>query len=356
MTAVDLDQIDVEGSGDRPVPFQADGGYTLAGAMMLIGLLGFAGMLLGVLASLVSKWFYLIVLFPMAIGLGVGWIGAYGIRRFQIRTPLLCGLAGFCAGCFAMLAMHYTDFRREMAFRADHFTAQEIEVARRVDEIRRDPNAPAEDKALGKELRGEPLVLKMLQIRTFWDYVDYNAERGVELRRTGRGQGFNLGHTGSYIYWGVEILIVAGVAYGVMKSMAEEPFCAICDAWKVEQEFPGVGGSPQELAAALTAGNLVKVQECLAGDGDTSIVNLWVCPNCEEDAPFEAGVKELVTNKKGEVAKKPLCLMTFPGDSLVEIRGIVFPYAAAAAFENSEESAVGTSPVSSALAPEQESA
>lgn len=352
MTAVDLDQMDVEGSGDRPVPYRADGGYTVAGGMMLIGLLGFAGMLLGILASVISKWFYLIVLFPMAIGLGVGGVGAFGIRRFQIRTPLLCGLAGFCGGVFAMLAMHYTDFRREMTFRGDHFTAHEIEVAARVEEIKNDPNASADDKALGKELRGEPLVLKMLQVRTFWDYMDYAAERGVELKRTGRGRGLNLGHAGSYIYWGVEVLIVAGVAFGIMKSTAEDPFCAICETWKVEQEFPGVGGAPQELAAALSAGNLARVQQHLAEEGATSLVNLWVCPNCEEDAPFEAGVKELVTNAKGEVSKKPRCLVTFPGESLAEVRGIVFPYAAAAAFESWEESAVGTTPTAPASEPE----
>jgi hypothetical protein len=362
MAAVD---INVQNEGDRgdssgygQIPFQADGGYSVPGALMLIGLLGFAGLLLGIVASIVSTWFYLIIVFPLLIGLGVGAVGAHGVRRFQIRTPVLCGLAGFCGGCLAMLAMHYTDFRREIAYRADHSTAREVEIASRIDEIKQDPATSPEDRSLAKEMEADPLYLKLLQVQTFGEYVDFNASRGVELRRTGRGQGVNLGYAGSYLYWVFEVLIVAGVALTIMKSAAKQPFCAICDTWKTEQEYPGVGGSPGEIAAALARGDFVAVQQQLAAEGESSVVNLWVCPNCEEDAPFEVEIKEIKTNTKGEAARKSLCLMTYPGEALIEVRGIVFPYAAAAAFGASDDSAIADAvpATSTEVAAEQESA
>ena len=345
MTAVDMDLMEQQKSGESSgygqIPFRADGGFSVPAALMLIGLLGLTGLFLGILASVVSKWFYLIIIFPLLIGLGVGVVGDYGVRRFQIRMPILCGFAAFFGGCLAMLAMHFTDFRREMAYRADHSTAREVEIASRIDEIKKDPAAfSPEDRSLAKEMESDPLYLKLLRVRTFGQYVDYNASRGVELRRTGRGQGVNLGYAGSYLYWICEVLIVAGVAFTTMKAASERPFCAICDTWKMEQEYPGVGGSPREIAKALSRGDFARVQQQLAAEGDSSVVNLWVCPNCEEDAPFEVGVKEIKADRKGEAGKKPLCLMTYPGEALIEVRGIVFPYAAAAAFGASDDSMV----------------
>jgi hypothetical protein len=298
-----------------PEPFVADGGYSFGGLMMLTGVLGFAGMILGILASWVSQYFYLIILFPCAIGFGVGLAGVFGIKQFKIRQPMLCGLAGCAAGVFAMLAMHYGDYRRLMSVRDEHIPAELQAVVRNLDAIKKDiANQPEETQQLVKELEADPEFLKVVKINTLWQHIDYKAHEGVELKGK-RGKGINIGYTGSYIYWGVEVLIVAGIALAVMKSSAEEPFCTDCESWKKEVEHGEVGGASADLAAAVREGDLPLAHAIASGPKGDSLITLWSCPNCGAEAPVDVAVKAVSTNSEGKVEKKDLCKVTYPPEA-----------------------------------------
>src|SRR3954468_19553980 len=91
-------------------PYQPDHGYTTGGLLMLIAALAGVGAVLGYIAHIISQWIYLIIVFPGLIGLGIGLVGTRMVTSGRIRNPWLGGLAGFGAGIFAMLVMHYCDY------------------------------------------------------------------------------------------------------------------------------------------------------------------------------------------------------------------------------------------------------
>src|SRR3954447_23944719 len=92
------------------MPYKPDGGYTVGGTLMLIAALAGVGAVLGYIAHIISQWIYLILVFPALIGLGIGLVGTRMVTTGRIRNPWLGGLAGFGAGIFAMLVMHYCDY------------------------------------------------------------------------------------------------------------------------------------------------------------------------------------------------------------------------------------------------------
>src|SRR5882724_503557 len=82
------------------VLYKPDGGYTIGGLLMLISTLAGVGAVLGYITHIVSQWFYLILLFPALIGLGIGLLGVRKVHAGRVRNPWLGGLAGFLAGIF----------------------------------------------------------------------------------------------------------------------------------------------------------------------------------------------------------------------------------------------------------------
>jgi DNA-directed RNA polymerase subunit M/transcription elongation factor TFIIS len=90
--------------------YQSDNGFNLAGVALMIILEVVAGVFLGAVASLISRLFYLILIFPAAIGMGVGMAGMAGVNIGKVRNVFATGLIGFLGGCVAMFAMHYGDY------------------------------------------------------------------------------------------------------------------------------------------------------------------------------------------------------------------------------------------------------
>src|SRR5687767_1597259 len=88
-------------------PYAPDGGATLAGAMSLIFGVVVAGAAMGYVVYLVSKAFYLIFIFPILIGVGLGWIAARVTKSGRVRNPLIGGLAGLLAAVVAMTTVRY---------------------------------------------------------------------------------------------------------------------------------------------------------------------------------------------------------------------------------------------------------
>jgi hypothetical protein len=69
-------------------------------------------------------------------------------------------------------------------------------------------------------------------------------------------KGTNLGYVGSYIYWGVELLILVGVSFAIMLGAASEPFCVQCETWKQERILGGVSPPADEAVDAINQGDL----------------------------------------------------------------------------------------------------
>ena len=91
-------------------PCQPDGGFTASGLITMLGVMFVAGAAVGFAAHFISQLFYLIIVFPVAIGLALGRSGVRLVKFANLRNPLLGGLAGLVGGAAAMMMMHYFDY------------------------------------------------------------------------------------------------------------------------------------------------------------------------------------------------------------------------------------------------------
>src|SRR5262249_8509816 len=144
------------------------------------------------LFGLVKKWLFLVIVFPLLIGLGEGGACLVGIRVGKLRHPALACVLGIFGGILTMFFVHFFFF---LFFR----------------------NAIAPGTAFAR-------------------FLNDLASVGVTISRTtGGGSGMNLGYVGTWIYWIVEVLIVAGVSGAFCWIWARRPFCTRCNTWKTSR-------------------------------------------------------------------------------------------------------------------------
>lgn len=330
--------------------YRPDGGFDLRGLVMLTCALILAGGVLGFVAHFISQWFYLIVMFPLAIGLGVGVAGAQVARIARVRNPWIGGLAGLAAGIFAMAMMHYFDYRTFHAQQAAVIAEDPEYVAM----IRSTPgeipfeddSAPAESttfavpKPIGPSVKEKEFreFVDAMRVQSFAGYIDHEARRGVELKSSHGGSGrsgSNLGYVGSYIYWIAETLIVAAVAFIAIRDQTRKPYCRACDAWRVERPVGTFAGNGALATAGVREGDLAK----LAAAGPSSegfgehVLHVARCAtNCAGEAP-EADVRleHVTAGAKGQPQKKTLAHATWPAATADRVLALFAPPAADAA-------------------------
>jgi hypothetical protein len=162
-------------------PYRPDGNAPFLGTLLTFAGLTGAGALVGTLAGFVHQWFYLVFLFPVVMGFAVGAAGMGLVKAFKLRNSLLAGLAAVLGGVTAETAMHYVDYQRYLGQWEERL-----------------PGTRGEFAAKGFGLP---------------QFIDFRAREGVALGslRPG-GKEMNLGYHGSYVFWGLEALLIAGVA------------------------------------------------------------------------------------------------------------------------------------------------
>jgi hypothetical protein len=277
-------------------PYQPDGGCPASGFLIaaITSLLG--AVVCAWLVSFVKQWLYLIVLFPLALGLAVGVAGNFGVRRGKVRNGLCAGLLGLVAGCLAMTAVHYFDYQRVL-----NELEQKNPVARQA----------------------------MIDLGfTFFKFVDMRAHDGVRIGKVGRGKdrGMNLGYVGSYIYWSLEMLGAGVVALALMYGTARAPFCNVCNTWKVERKLGQVAMPARQVEQAIVSGEIVRLADADFGDlKGQLVIKAAVCPNCGSDAPVDVRLEEIVVNAKGEQKATELAHVTYPGPALAVLESLAQP-------------------------------
>lgn len=271
-------------------PYQPDGGFSSGGSALMIAAAVVTGLVLGFLASMIRQWFYLVLLFPLGIGLAMGAVSIWAIKQGKIRSPMIAGVAGFFGGCTAMLAMHFFDYQRFLV-------------------------------AVEKEMPGARQVMEANGFG-FWQFMDVQAEEGVKLSRARGGnkdKGLNLGYTGSIIYWSIEALIVAGIAFAMARSSAGEPFCRQCRNWKETRTFGGLSIGTHAASTALTDGNLSAFYQALQApdlSSPTVVLQAAVCSGCVGSGAIDVKALEATQNDKGELQFNELVCVTYPGAAL----------------------------------------
>jgi hypothetical protein len=312
------------------VDYQPDGGCSTAGVGMLISALVIVGGLLGFVAHLVSQAFYLIIIFPAFIGVALGFIGRKMVVSGRVRNPIVGGIAGFLGGILAMTMMHYFDyeqFKGEVAKLSPN-TRQVVEVLAQVP-VERRKDVLKED-ITDEQMASLNKLVEAASIHSFIDYMNFEAREGVEISSThslGNDRGLNLGFYGSYIYWLIEILIVAAITFGIVKTAASQPFCASCSEW-MKLKAVGFFGAPlaPPVVAAIRSGDLGQIVAQVPTQTVTNLkLSAATCPHCGNQGGTDLKLEHVTRDKKGNLQFKTIAHSSYPGQAMEALSAMFLP-------------------------------
>ena len=270
------------------LPYRAEGGCSLLRLPLFVAALLLAGPALGWVASALGQVCYLILLFPLAVGLALAALAAVACRRARLRNPTLAGLTGLAAGVLAVLTMHVCDYEQTR-----------------------------------RQLRAEPTGIpetvrqRLAETDNLATYLDATA--GIGLTVCDRSDtGFNLGYVGTYAYWAVELMVVAGLGLFGARAAALRPFCGGCGRWKGERRL-GTLHESAELLPLLRRGDLVglaghRVPPPPARRGGALMLSAAYCPGCREETPVDVRLERLAGGRgqpPGDVVH-----LSYPGEAL----------------------------------------
>jgi hypothetical protein len=175
------------------------------------------GSAIGGFTHLVSQLIYLIVLFPLGMGFAGIFVVAMIVTGGKVRNPVVAGLTGLLTGFSIYGSMHYFDYLK----------IQNTVIS----DIKKDEQF--------RETDPTQLFDEVLKSRTgstgFVGFVKDSAKRGVTI---GRG-GANLGETGTWIYWLIELGIIQALIVYTALHGAKEPFCESSNDWYKSAENVG---------------------------------------------------------------------------------------------------------------------
>ncbi len=297
-------------------PYKSDGQYDLSGAIMLISAMALAGGIVGVAAHYVEKIFWLIIVFPVLIGLAMGLVGTNMVKRAHLRNPMIGVLAGLLGGITAMGTMHYLDFEE---YRSKLNANENVILLKKL--------PPAELEQVIAESK-EPAMLRATLEATasFKRFMDFEAMTGVEISNHGSSP-MNLGYYGSYIYWGVEVLIVMGIAVATLRSECARPYCAACREWKKQTTLGGFSGMSTDASKALSDGDVAGLQACGPTPELTHLV-LYdnTCPACNgRQSPSDLKLVHFSKQKNGKKSETTIKHISWPGEATAVVRSLFVP-------------------------------
>src|SRR5262249_14907805 len=96
------------------LPYRAEGGCEPLRLPLPFLVVPAVAVGLGWLASVLGQAWYLILLFPLGMGMALAAVGALAIRWSRLRNTTLAGLLGLIAGTTAIAAMHFFDYREAL--------------------------------------------------------------------------------------------------------------------------------------------------------------------------------------------------------------------------------------------------
>jgi hypothetical protein len=238
--------------------------------MILLVAILVGGAVIGALFSLVSSLFYLVFLFPLLMGVIGGILIAIAVRSGKVRNPLVALISGLLIGIVmygSMWAVNYLQFRN---------VEKSVIVSR----------APTTNPADVDTFIDQTLAVKTGS-SGFPGYVLLTGQEGVSIGRVGSGRNaLNLGPTFSWVYWGLELLLILWLASTLGRSPAREPFCEACERWYPRPALLGTLGSSRtkEVLGLIDGGQYQKLGEELQSNPALPNVGVFLA-TCGDDCP-----------------------------------------------------------------------
>jgi len=255
-----------------------------------------AGVVVGGLASLVGRFIYLIIIFPVVMGMAAGFVIDKIVVTGKIRSIFVVVAAGIFAAVLIYGSMHTFDY---FQFRSDAKKEIQKEVVAQYGQPAPEANVQAFiDEYLVKETGSPGLI----------GFILLEAKEGVSISHatSGSGSGINLGAF-TWVYWLIELGIIGWMAVSIPIKSARNLFCEHCDAWVA----PGVhigGVKPEafkQTAELIQKGDFTGLTETLQKGIPMPSVEFYTrtCKTCNT-FPFYLTGTMLSPGQKGQVQSK----------------------------------------------------
>ena len=253
-------------------PYKPSGQSAESGPLLLAAATLASAVAIGVFANFLGAHFWLLIIFPVLMGVGVGLVARRIVQIRAIRAPLLAGAVGLAGGLLTWGVNFGQDYHNIRSALTEEFRVTAMQVA--------DPGLGpptdeglqhAVDVALVRWAADLPFSEAELVANIYREPVDDGtggvidpdepppfgaafiadrtlaAHQGLTLFNPGESasEGVTLGPVGTLITWLVELLFTAWSAAWLPWSQAREPFCERCEGW--------YGGQEQVLALAPAA-------------------------------------------------------------------------------------------------------
>lgn len=266
------------------VPSGKVGGVGIA---LLVGVGLGLGIAAGAIFHFVGRLFYLILLFPAVWGALLGAALAAAVRAGKCRSLTLAAVWGVLAPVASYAAYHSLENWHMRSQVRKALLKQEGATPEGVEEQYRE--------ALREEYGGSG----------FWAELALRAEQGMSIGRAGRSRPDSkplITGIGMYVYWGIELAVMALISSLMAVSAARQPFCEGCQAWYEKKEVATLddGRAPEGLRAL--ARRDFRAFGASLGPG-THALSLERCPACSA-SPVRVVVEAVTQDKKGNATRK----------------------------------------------------
>ncbi len=212
------------------------------------------GLIVGAAVAGMAHFIYLVLVFPIIMGLVGGAILVISVRRGKVCSPWVAGLFGILIGLVIYGAYRYGEYIDAQAQVYDAAKADNSQVTEA-------QAADAMDRFLSSATGSTG----------FMGFVLYNAQRGIRIVPTTSPVSDNTSDltfsgTWAWIYWGIELLIIVGFAAAMAYRQAAQPFCESCGTWYGKEHWIGSADKKiaNDLKAALKGGNSRQVRAALS--------------------------------------------------------------------------------------------
>jgi len=259
----------------------------------------------GAAHGLVRALFYVDLLVPAAVGVGVGASMGWAVRRLALSRPLVAGAPAGASVAAALAAQVALDFRAARQERE-----QEIEELARL--------------RAGVGVSDEELEAAKDSILARWTLARYASARvGLDDSGTFTGTPPVLGRAGAVALSLFELLLALAIAGLWAAQAASDPACPRCGRWRVER---GLGSAAHGVAHQV-------VDRLLAGDAsgaaallrppDTReqvMLSIVTCPDGHDGEAGVLRVCEVSWTRRRRLALRRVADLEIDGPDLATLR------------------------------------